>query len=119
MSLSNTNSRAQIKSISNASFEKTGEEKLHDLKDTAELIAEALTTVLEPIDENRHNFSSIADSVSSEQRTPQTPISANEFNEMAMQVFNKFRRAIVSCFLVFKFIIQIDFDYSLKSQKHQ
>ena len=74
------------------------EEKLHDLKDTTELIADYLSSVIEPTDENRYTFSINSDSTSSEARVPQVPITASDFTDMANQVFNKFRRSVVRYF---------------------
>ncbi len=74
---------------------KVAEEKLHDLKDTAELIADYLTSIIEPFDDHHHTFSINSDSTSSEARQPQAPISSNDFADMALQVFNKFRRSVV------------------------
>ncbi len=76
-------------------IQKVVEEKLHELKDTTELIADYLTSVIEPVDEHRHTFSINSESTSSDARQPQVPISANDFADMAAQVFNKFRRAVV------------------------
>ena len=90
-----SNSRSQIKSTSNSSLDKVVEEKLHDLKDTSDLIAEALTAMIEPLDDNRHNFSVASESTNTEPKVPQVPITSNDFADMSHQVFSKFRRSVV------------------------
>lgn len=103
-----SNSRSQIKSISNSSLDnKVVEEKLHDLKDTSDLLAEALTVMIEPLDDNRHNFSIASESTGSEPKVPQVPISSNEFADMSHQVFSKFRRSVVR--LILKYTIKVIF----------
>ena len=92
-----SNSRSQIKSQmnSNTSFEKPAEEKLHEMKDTSELLMDTLTSIIEPVDEFKNNYSINSESVNSEPRVPQVPLSSNDFADMASQVFIKFKRSIV------------------------
>lgn len=89
-----SNSRTGMKSSSNSSITQIVEERLHELKDTAEILMDTLTNVIEPTDEFKPNFS-ISESTASDAKVPQAPISSNDFAEMSNQVFNKFKRAVV------------------------
>ncbi len=91
-----TGSRTALKSGSNSSIsQQVVEDKLHELRDTAEIVMETLTAVVEPCDEFKPNFS-VTEASSSDGKVPQVPISSSDFADMSNQVFNKFKRAIVS-----------------------
>lgn len=76
---------------------KQADDKLHELRDTSELISEALTKVIEPLSEQ-----SVGSSLGSLQDVTTTvkkminPISLEEFNEIAKRVFSLFRNSVVS-----------------------
>ena len=67
---------------------KDTEDKLHELKDTSELIADSFTRVVEPITEPTVSETS--------NKKAQNPISFTEFTEMTIRVFSMFRNSIVS-----------------------
>ena len=74
------------------------EEKLHELKDTSELIADVISGVTDMYDRRDVDVKSIFASTESHYdgvKAPQTPLTNAEFVEMASDVFAKFKNSIV------------------------
>lgn len=67
---------------------KDTEDKLHELKDTSELIADSFTKLVEPISEATVSETS--------NKKTLNPILFTEFTEMTKRVFSMFRNSIVS-----------------------
>lgn len=84
--------------IANASATTTmqpQEEKLHELKDTAEILADVISGIEYAPEHGDRRYSNFHSADSDHPRGPQHPISVNEFNEHANNIFSKFKRAVV------------------------
>lgn len=76
---------------------KQADDKLHELRDTSELISEALTKVIEPLADQPvgSSLGSLQDATTTVKKVV-NPISLEEFNEIARRVFSLFRNSVVS-----------------------
>lgn len=71
------------------------EEKLHELKDTAEILADVISGIEYAPEEGDRRHSNYHSADSDHPRGPQHPISVTEFNDHANNIFSKFKRAVV------------------------
>jgi hypothetical protein len=72
------------------------EEKLHELRDTAEILADVISGIEYGTEDDRRNSSNYHSADSDHPKGPQHPISVTEFSDLANNIFSKFKRAVVS-----------------------
>ena len=97
---------------------KFSDDKLYELRDTSELISEALTKVIEPLSEPSTSSSqtSLQDNANSVKKVV-NPISLEEFKEIANRVFSLFRNSVVSIYFLYNFLVFIDVYLNMNSFK--
>jgi hypothetical protein len=72
------------------------DEKLYELKDVSEILADIISGIDPGNDEDPRRNSNYHSADSDHPKGPQHPIGVSEFNDLANNIFSKFKRAIVS-----------------------